>query len=217
MNYRHLVTHCGAVTDRRWYGGRRCFPGQPRAIKPICGDTKSLKENIMTHMSRLFATLSAVAVMSGMLGASTVHAANHAVFPATGCVHVSGADSTPWYGPAGQVFNQGTTTMYVRCPTVRHQLSGSWSQVQVVAIDESPDADVRCRAVSASHDGTASRKSSYGSTAGNHSTGQVINLTPPEGYDSGSYMIECWIPPQNSNGIHSGVASYHIVEPVIVE
>jgi hypothetical protein len=167
----------------------------------------------MRNICRLFATLSAGAVMSAVFGASTVHAADDKVYPATHCVFTAGADSTPWYGPAGQVFNQGSTTAHVRCPTVRDNGVTSWTTVQVVVIDQSFNADVNCRAVSASRDGTSSLRSSYRTTSGNSSTGKVLSLTPPTAFSAGSYMIECQIPPQNSEGIHSGIASYYIVEP----
>jgi hypothetical protein len=195
MNHRHLLT------------------ALKLSMEPRCEDLKPVNEDLMKNIRRVFAALSTVAAMSGVLGASTVHAADPKVFPAINCVKVQG-NGAEYYAPAGQVFNSASTNeMVVRCPLVRDNPPDSWTAVQVVAIDQSFDADVRCRAISASRDGNSRQVSAYGITSGNGSTGQVIRLPPPSAYDYGSYLIECRIPPTNSADINSGVASFYIVEP----
>jgi hypothetical protein len=163
----------------------------------------------MKNIRRLFATLSAAAVMSGVLGAPTVHAGAH-VFPATLCEIRSG--DVPFFTQTGELQNAGTTQLAATCPVVRDNTTGKWTSIQAKVEDRHNGAGVSCRAISTFADGTlldiagtvASSNSFIGRT--------TLTLPLPNEADNGSLVLDCRVPPQSPNGI-SSVSNYRFVEP----
>jgi hypothetical protein len=170
----------------------------------------------MKNMRRVFATLSAVAVMSGMFGALTVHAFDAKVYPATGCVLRRG--SSVGYTITGELLNTSPTgsPMVVTCPVVRDTAQGQWTGIEVWVIDARADAEVTCRTISARPDGEYEDYRAFVSS-GIGQLGRIsLTLPPTRAATDGAYLLDCRILSQLGSAT-SGIASYRIVEPTAFE
>ena len=165
----------------------------------------------MKKFYRLFATLGAVAVMSGALGASTAQAEDGKVFPGGMCYRLSGGTAN--YTSNGRLFNSSAvSTMTVLCPIVRDLTQDPWNTIEVVAIDQHLNQNVTCRGFSNSRDGGLFGQTAALSTAGNGNAGQVLDLGGGIWEEArGYYFAKCDIPPVGA--AQSGIASYIVVEP----
>jgi len=165
----------------------------------------------MKKFYRLFATLGAVAVITGAFDAPPAQADDGKIFPGSMCTRFSGGTAN--YTSSGRLLNSSAvSTMTVLCPIVRDLASDPWITIEVVAIDQHLIQNVTCRGYSYSRDGGLFGVSALFSTAGNGNAGQV--LSSGGGIweaDRGYYFAKCDIPPVGA--AQSGIASYFVLEP----
>jgi hypothetical protein len=165
----------------------------------------------MKKFYRLFATLSAVAVINGAFGTTTAQADDGKVFPGGTCYRLSGGTAN--YTSNGRLFNSSAVSaMTVICPIVRDLTQDPWVTIEVVAIDQHLNQNVICRGYSYSRDGGMFGVTAPLPTAGNGNVGQVIDLGGGVWEEArGYYFAKCDIPPVGA--AQSGIASYIVVEP----
>ena len=162
------------------------------------------------HVHRLFATVSAVAVMSGAFGTTAAYAfpGDEKVFPGSMCIRTSGG--TPSYSTSGKLLNTSSTVMTVVCPLVRDDVLHQWDVVQVTAIDQHVSQNIECRVRSASQDGNNFVETGRKTTSLNSASGQFIEFPTASEVDRGSFFVLCTIPAAQPTP--SGIASYLIAE-----
>ncbi len=89
----------------------------------------------MKNIRRLFATFSAVAVMSGLFGSPAAQASDDKIYPGSMCVRFSGSTAVLPTLADSRLFNPATTVLRMDCPVVHDSINSGIQSGYVDVID----------------------------------------------------------------------------------
>jgi hypothetical protein len=90
----------------------------------------------MKNIRRLFATFSAVAVMSGLFGSPAAQAVDGKLYPGSSCVRFAGSTAVLPTLVYSELFNPATTVLSLDCPVVHDSINFTIQSGYVDVIDQ---------------------------------------------------------------------------------
>jgi hypothetical protein len=171
-----------------------------------------MKEETMKSIHRLLATLSAIAVMSGVLDVSQARALDGKVYPGSMCVRWSGPN--PVYANSG-IGNPGTTTLYLDCPAAHDSINYGINNGWVKVLDRHFSSPAQCNLNSLYASGSwffgwwTPFRSSIGGSAS--SPVETLYFGSLSSSSTAHYYYSCRVPP-TYNGYVSYLMTYKVDE-----
>jgi len=176
----------------------------------------------MKNIRRLFATFSAVAVMSGLFGSPAAQAVDGKLYPGSSCVRFAGSTAVLPALSVSRLFNPATTVLRLDCPVVHDSINFSIQSGYVDVIDQNFAGDalndantqVCAELVSASQALSSVitfRSTGRRCTTGASSVSKRLSFGGLAANGNAHYYYSVSIPP-TFNGLQSAIIAYRVDE-----